>query len=133
MSDTYKDWVNRIFENKPPVNLTTGEEVQVDSAKPFGPISFERIDRPKYVAELGKKGNDFIYHFYLLSNIENFEDKLGDAFISTFKDVDRVEAAYSPELNSWAVRAKGFVDHLWGDELSVLVFNSLDNLLEKNA
>jgi len=112
--------------------LSTGETVatSADHPEPFNAVEFVRLDRPNYVAEVGKKGDDYIYHFYPKKVDEGFEDKMGDAFLAVFNSNDQVEAGFTDELNSWAVRVRGFAHHLWGDDLAIRVLDKLDSLLE---
>lgn len=133
MKETYEDWVLRVMAGRKNRPLSAGESVatSADKPTPFSSIEFVKIDRKSYVAEIGKKGSDYIYHFYPKDiPKDEFEDDMGAAFLEVFKNKDRIEAAYTEELNSWAVKANGFADSLWGDELAMKVLSNLDNLLE---
>lgn len=101
-------------------------------AKPMEPMEFAEYLRPKYRAEIGVKGPDLIYHFFPLEEQnfpEGFADKMGDAFLEIFLLQDRLEAAPSQELNSWAVRARGFNHPLLGRDVPIRVLDVLDQKL----
>jgi hypothetical protein len=132
MKDQYDDWLNRVVAGRKGKPLNAGEVVgtSADTPEPFAAIEFAEIDRPKYFAEVGKKGGDYVYHFYPKGISKDvFEDKMGDALLGVFKNADQLEAVYTEELNSWAVRARGFASNIWGDDLAVKVFDKLDSLL----
>jgi hypothetical protein len=100
--------------------------------KPIEPMKFERYDRPRYWAEIGTKGADLIYHFFPLEGQnfpEGFADKMGDAFFEVFKQPDKLEAAVSQELNSWAVRVRGANHILLDLSVPIRVLEVLDQKL----
>lgn len=100
--------------------------------KPMEPMKFDRYDRPKYWAEIGTKGPDYIFHFFPLEEQnfpEGFSDKMSDAFLEVFKLQERLEAAPSQELNSWAVRARGFNHALQEPTTPLKVLDLLDEKL----
>src|ERR1043166_404040 len=122
-------------EEKP--TLQTGEVVKTPGGEPFGAIDFARTERDSYVAEVGKKGGQYIYHFYPKTKDKSFRDKLEAALLEVFKNSDQIEISFIEkgeddpwvEVNSWAVRVRGFGSNIWGDELAVRVFNVLDESL----
>lgn len=133
MKDNYNNWVERVMGGRNGKPLSVGESVgtSADDPEPFSPIRFARLEKDLYIAEVGKKGGDYVYHFYPSDKVKGiFEDKMGDAFIAIFKKPEQIEAVYTEELGSWAVRARGFADTLWGDDLAIRVFDKLDSLLE---
>ncbi len=135
MGDTYQDWMERMSGKLDRRPLIDGETVQSSAGTPFKMIEFVRTERARYIGEVGKKAGDYIYHFYprnlkWFPGFAEFGDKLGDAFLEVFRLGDRIEAVYSPELDSWAVRARGFADNPMSDEIALHVFTALDNRLE---
>lgn len=132
MKDSYNSWVDRVAGGREGKPLVAGETVatSADNPKPFAGVVFVSLERPLYRAEVGRKGDDYIYHFYPKKQDDKFEDKMGDAMLSSFKYVDRLESVYTEEMNSFAVRARGFASNPFGDELAAKVFDKLDSLLE---
>lgn len=137
--NSYDSWLERVVVNRSNPSLQEGELVGAGKPEPYSPINFVKVEREKYTAEIGKRGKDYIYHFYPNPRDgefrPDFEEKMGDAFLAIFKDANRVESAYTelesnPPLQSWAVKANGFVDNVWGDEQAVRVLVALDKLLE---
>jgi len=49
-------------------------------------VEYARVERQRYVGEVGKRAGDYIYHFYAREKPfdEEFADRLGDAFLYTF-------------------------------------------------
>jgi hypothetical protein len=96
-------------------------------------IEFAKVGRQCYLAEVGKKGSDIIFHFFphgdVLPSSEvahiPFDEVMGDAFLDIFKFPERLEAAFSEELKSWAVRVIGYADN---PAANTLCWNLLDNL-----
>ena len=130
MTDTYENWVERLMAGRDGRPLEAEELITTAEPEPFSAVSFARVDRDKYVAEVGRKAEDFIYHFYPLKEVmQGFEDKMGDAILEVFKLEDRLEASFVPEFGSWAVRARGFAASSFGENLAVKVFDVLDKRL----
>lgn len=132
--DTYNDWVDRMMAGRDAKPVEDGEVIRASAGAPFGAIEFVRVDRPKYIGEVGKKGGDYVFHFFSKDPEKwkfppNFEEKMGDAFLEMFKFQDRVQAIYTDELNSWAVRAVGYANNPLADDLALKVFDVLDKLL----
>jgi hypothetical protein len=100
----------------------------------FRPMEFHEENRKYYRGEVGKKDGHYIYHFFPKEGSsfpDNFEDTMGDAFIEVFRNKERLEAAFSSEMNSWAVRARNYArQNMFGDELAMKVFDVLDHLLQ---
>lgn len=59
-------------------------------------IEYVRVERDKYVAEVGKRDGNYIYHFWPRTRdiLKTFGDKLGDALLSVFKYPERVSAKH---------------------------------------
>ena len=98
-------------------------------AKPMEPMRFDRYDRPQYWAEIGAKGQDLIFHFFPLEGMnfpDDFSDKMGDAFLEIFKLPEKIEAASTQELNSWAVRIRGANHPLLDPAVPTRVLDVLD-------
>ncbi len=59
-------------------------------------IEFTRIERPKYVAEVGKRDGNLIFHFWPRDRemLKTFGDKLGDAMLAAFKFPERISAKH---------------------------------------
>ncbi len=107
-------------------------------SEPFKPVRFYSTQRARYVGEVGRRENDLIFHFFALPNLafpisdqsqKSFDDVMGDAFIEVFRYEDRVEAAYSDELKSWAVKVRGYGSNLAAPELCDRLFEALDRRL----
>ena len=131
MSKGYNDWVQRVMAEKETVTLENGEVVKTSAAEPFKVTEYFIAEpRDKYYVEVAKRGNDFIFHFYPADGIANFFDELSEALVEAFKRSEQIEAAYSEELGSWAVKASGFVNTVWGDELAMRALSLLDERLE---
>lgn len=132
MTDTYNNWVDRMMAGREAKPVEAGETVISAAGAPFGAIEFVRLERPKYIGEVGKKGGDYVFHFFAKEGQKfptGFEDKMGDAFLEMFKLQDRVQSTYTEELNSWAVRAVGFANNPLADDLAIKVFDVLDKML----
>ena len=48
--------------------LATGDTVSTPGAQDFGTIEFAKLTRSRYRAEVGKRGDCYIYHFYPSQN-----------------------------------------------------------------
>ena len=145
MSDTYQHWVERIVGGRDAKPLHNGEIVKSSSGTPFGVIEFARIVKSNFVANLGKKGDKYIYHFYPLDkyhpsfngsivsqtivNGTTFYGALSKVFLELFKREDQIEADWVPEMKAWAVRVSGWADNVWGDDLAVRAIHRLDEVL----
>ena len=59
-------------------------------------IEYARVEREKYVAEVGKRDGNYIYHFWPRTEdlLPTFGDKLGDAMLQVFKYPERVSAKH---------------------------------------
>lgn len=133
-ADNFQSWVERLARDenssKP---LTTGEVVKSSAGEPFGAVSFARIEKAHFIAEVGKKGKHYIYHFYpnekWLGAVAAFMYPVKDAFEELFKDHGEVEIDWVEEMMSWAFKVSGWTDHIWGDELAVRVIEVADEKL----
>ena len=133
ISDSYQSWMERVMGGRPSKPAEEGDIVQTSSGEPFGVIEFAKSERPKYLGEVGKRLDDYVFHFFPLSGSEfpkDFEAKMSEAFLDVFQFEERVQAVFSTELNSWAVRAVGFAINPLSDNLALRIFPTLDQKLE---
>jgi hypothetical protein len=139
MMDTYEHWVQRVVRDptagKP---LSTGEIVKSSAGENFGVVEFMQINKPHFLAELGKKGDKYIYHFYPSEEIlkrgaivHDFYEPLGSALLEIFQRGDQIEADWVEEMLAWAVRVSGWTNHIWGDELAIRAVNRFEELLQE--
>lgn len=136
MTDTYQNWIDRVVGGGDAKPLSSGEVVKSSSGEPFGTIEFVKVKKNNFLAEVGKKGDKYIYHFfpspmYLPPDNDGskFYQALTDTFLEVFKREDQVEAGWTAEMKSWAVRVSGWANHVWGDELALRAIDKLDELL----
>jgi len=136
--DTYDDWVDRMMTGRggKPFNEDRETVISLEGARPFASMEFLRLERPAYIGEVGKRGDDYIFHFYPgpgwdeVPSSFTFADKLGDVFLDVFKNPNQVLADYTEEFGSWAVKVTGFARTVWGDEQALSIFDKLDKALE---
>lgn len=135
MSENFHSWVDRVAVDRESKPLTPGEIVKAPPPQPFGTVQFVQIEKKGFKAEVGKKGDHYIYHFYPASETEvwKFKGPLEDAFIQVFKNPEQVEAAWVEEFQSFAVRVSGWVHTVWGDELAVRVIDVLEEKLNDSG
>ena len=59
-------------------------------------IEFTRLEREKYVGEVGKRDGNYVYHFWPRSHdlLPTFGDKLGDVFLAVFKFPERLSSKH---------------------------------------
>lgn len=105
------------------------DELHDAGQKPFAAMSFAKTDRQHYTGEVGRKGDDYLFHIYPRDGLPDFGDLLGDAFLEVFRDKGRLFADFTPEMGSWVVRAVGFAANPLADGLSTQVFDVLDQKL----
>ncbi len=134
MTDTYQHWVERVVGGRDAKPLSSGEVVKSSGGEPFGVVEFARVTKDDFVAEIGKKGNYYIYHFYpspryMAGTI--FEDIMTDVLVDLFKREDQIETDWVPEMRAWAVRVSGWTDSIWGDDLAVRAIHRLDEALKE--
>lgn len=133
MSDNYQHWVERVVGGRDSKPLNPNEIVKSSAGEPFGIVEFARIGKKNFVAEVGKKGKYYIYHFFpsesYLSFSVTFRDKMSDVLLELFKREDQIEIDWVPEMKSWAIRVSGWTDHIWGDDLALRVIERLDQAL----
>lgn len=146
MTDTYQNWIERVIGGRNAKPLSSGEIVKSSSGEPFGVIEFVGVPKQYFVAEVGKKGDKYIYHFYPLPkhrpdirdgmmsqepiNGTTFYDAITHAFLDVFKREDQIEAEWVEEMKAWAVRVSGWTDHVWGDELATRAIERVEELLK---
>ena len=109
-------------------------------------VEFAKTERSSYKGEVGKIGDDLIFHFWPTDDArysrgpndkgewefsEVFPDALATSFIEVFKLEDKLSWDFVPEMNSWAVRARGFGSNTMANELATKLFNSLQDRLER--
>jgi len=130
MTEGYQSWVERVASGRENKVLAETETVQTAPPMPVNPIEFLRIERDRYTGEVGKRDGDYVFHFFPKEiDSQVFGNLMGDAFLETFHNSERIEEAWSDELQSWAVRARGYADNPLADELALLVFDLLDKKL----
>jgi hypothetical protein len=132
MTDTYQHWVERVVGGRDAKPLANGEVVKSSAGEPFGVIEFVRVKKDGFVAELGKKSNHYIYHFYPSDQYmmgTRFEDIMTDVLLELFKREDQIEVDWVPEMKAWAVRISGWTDSIWGDDMAVRAIHRLDEAL----
>lgn len=144
MTDTYQNWIERVVGGRNAKPLSSGEIVKSSSGEPFGAIEFVRVDKIGFIAEVGKKGDTYIYHFFpaipyqpnprvdgaeMAVNGIIFSEALSGAFIEVFKREDQIEMDWVEEMKAWAVRVRGWTDHVWGDDLAIRAVHRVDELL----
>jgi hypothetical protein len=106
--------------------------------RPIQAIPFVATNRAHYNGEVGKKEKDIIFHLFPRGDVfpssetthTPFEDVMGDAFIEVFRFEDKIEAAFTKELNSWAIRVIGFSDNPAIDVLCNRLFEALDRRIK---
>ncbi len=131
MTDTYQAWVERVVagrENKP---LEPNEIVKSSSGQPYNAINFVTVQKNGFKVEIGKKGADYIFHFFPKdeATVWQFKGPLEDAFLEVFKNPEQIEADWVEEFQSFAVRVRGFVHNVWGDELALRAVDVLEKKL----
>ncbi len=130
--DTYGAWVERVAAGRDGKPLSPGELVEPGPPEPFASVEFVRVEYPLFVGEVGKRGDDYIFHFFpKTAELAQFEEKMGDVFLAVFKNPNQVQAAFTIELGSWAVKVTGFANTVWGDDQALSIFDKLDAALAK--
>jgi hypothetical protein len=137
MSNGYLGWLDKVIAGEEVKILKQGEKFNApvesltreeEKHKPFKTVVMARTDRKHYVGEVGRRGDDFIYHFYVKDTTpKDFEDKLGDAFLRAYLHENRLKSSYVDEMRSWSVLATGFALNPMADEYAV--FDVLDKSL----
>lgn len=134
-SHSWTAWIDEIAEtgtaSKP---SKPGDMVKTSEGKPFGVIEFIKYQKTDFIAELGKKGNHYIYHFFPSAKLQSgtkFKDSLSDVLLALFKREDQIELDWVPEMKAWAVRISGWVDNIWGDDLADRAIHNLDTMLKE--
>lgn len=136
--ENYQSWVERVVGGRDAKPLAEGEVVKSSSGEPFGAIQFLKLQKEGFVAEVGKKGDQYIYHFYpeekyLGALIYQFYEPMSNAFIELFKRPEQVEAVWEEDMKAYAVRVLGYVNTIWGDELALRVIDIVEaNIAKRN-
>ena len=133
--DSYNAWVERMAAGRNGKPLSAGEVVEAPAAEPYTSINFARFKHRYFVGEVGKRGGDYIFHFFPLApyaprKSEEFEEKMGDVFLKVFKNPNQIQAIWTEELSSWAVKVSGFANTVWGDDQALSIFEKLDVALD---
>jgi hypothetical protein len=140
VTEGYRTWLERTLSGRDNRPLEPGDVVKVPSGEPFSAVDFAKTTRDFYVGEVGWKGVDLIYHFYPTqspggwpSSIggKPFEEVMGDAFLEVFLFPEKLEQAFSEELNSWAVRVLGMSTNLMAGDLASRLFDVLDRRMRQ--
>jgi hypothetical protein len=132
MTDNYQNWMERVVGGRNAKPLTSGEVVKSSKGEPFGAVEFVKIPKQGFMAEVGKKGDTYIYHFFPAISDKQFYDLMSEALLEVFKREDQIEVDWADEMKAWAVRVRGWTDHVWGDELAIRAVDRLDELLRGN-
>lgn len=85
------DWVKDMKKEFERAVIADPVDAQIEQA-----IEFARVDREKYVGEVGKRDGVYVYHFYprTVDVLATFGDKMGDAFLKVFKFADRLSSKH---------------------------------------
>lgn len=145
MSEAAPDfsWVKEMKPAFVELQKEAGHEVnlrrlQKQGGEPFDTINFRRTERDMYAGEVGRKGNDLIFHFFAYPQTgfpgsfrtkKGWEETMAAAFENVFKHLDKIEAVFTDELRSWAVKVRGYGDNPAADQLCEKLFKNLDDLL----
>lgn len=134
MSDNFQNWVDRVAVDRGSKPLTEGEVVKTPPPQPFGAVEFVKVEKKGFVAEVGKKGDFYVYHFYP-SDLKNhgFFDKMEEALLQIFKNPEQIEVDWVEEFKSYAVRVRGWTSNIWGDELAVRAIDVLEEKLNVSS
>jgi len=153
------EWDDKVQSGDPIVSHLDKEMAEVGKSE-VGAVSFARTERPSFVGEVGRVGEDLFFHFWPTSDdrysvltyvgnardeytkekdVENhiyvfsdvFADALATSFLEIFKFEDRMCWDFVPEMNSWVVRVSRFADSPAAEDLSSQLFDSLQRRLEK--
>jgi len=135
-SDTYDAWVERMAAGREGKPLSAGEAVEPGKPQSYALVEFSQVASKFFHGEIGKRGDDYIFHFfprapYAPEKSGEFEEKMGDVFLSVFKNPNQIQAVWTDELKSWAVKVSGFVNTVWGDDQALSIFEKLDAALSK--
>lgn len=59
-------------------------------------IEYARVEKEKFVGEVGKRDGNYIYHFWPRTEelLPTFADKLGDVFLAVFKFPERIASKH---------------------------------------
>ena len=84
-------------------------------------IEYARVEREKYVGEVGKRDGNYVFHFWPRTHdlLPTFGDKLGDAFLAIFKFPERVSAKHDEIVRCFEGEDSASADRIlcrfWGD------------------
>lgn len=138
MKTGFQNWVDDVTKSLKPADIKPGEVIKSSAGEPFGAVTFVKVPKHNFLAEVAKKGDYYIYHFFptekWLGRIASFYYPMMDGFTQLFKDHGEVEHEWVEEMTSFAVRVNGWANHVWGDELALRVLDVVDaNLEEQEA
>lgn len=130
----YQTWLDRMHSGRDNAPMKANEVVKTSDPEPMIGIKFLGYKGRNYCSEVGRKGEDLVFHFFPTEEKKvfapNFEEKMGDAFLLVYKFPDKISAAFAEELNSWAVLVKGYAANPLAEGLSSKLFLFLDNILD---
>jgi hypothetical protein len=121
---------------------TVDSQIGKDQAVPASHIAngvpvFKRVeDYTTFVAEYALKDNDIVVHFYPGENnkvwaiFASHMDKVAQEHFSAMPP--RLVAAFTEEMNSWWLRARGFGHLLDLDAFMTKFFDALDASIEES-
>jgi hypothetical protein len=133
--ETYNAWIERAVAGREAKPLSPGEVVTPGTPRQYSPIEFVRVEKKNFVGEVGKRGDDYIFHLFPGKGWDEvpggfaFEDIMGDVFLKVFQNPNQVEAAFTEEFGSWAIKVSGFANTVWGDDQALSIFEKLDTAL----
>jgi hypothetical protein len=130
VNENYQNWVERIVGGRDAKPLNPGEVIKTPSAEPFGAIEFVKVQKKNFAVEIGKKGDQYIYHFYPAEKqVWRFKDPMSEALLEVFKNPEQIECDWVEEFQSFAVRVRGWANTVWGDELAIRAIDLLEQKL----
>jgi hypothetical protein len=133
-NDTYQSWVQRVVGGREGKPLNEGDVVKSSAGEPFGALQFVKFEKKGFLAEVAKKGEQYIYHFYPEEKyhgaiIYRFHEPMAEAFLQVFQRPEQVESVWEEEMMAFAVRVSGFVNTVWGDDQAVRVIDVVEEKL----
>lgn len=135
MKNTFQSWVDSVAKNQTPEAIQRGDVVKSSSGTNFGAVEFLKFQKNNFVAEVGKKGDYYIYHVYPAEKwqgrLPSFFYPMMGAFQQMFKDNGEIEHEWVEEMMSYALRVSGWTNHVWGDELAIRAIDVTDSNLDE--
>lgn len=135
--DTFESWTERVVRDKHAAKpLNDGEVVKAAAPEQYGVIDFVKLPKNLFLAEIGKKGDKYIYHFYPdLNRISQdaFFAHMEEALLQVFKNPEQIEQVWEEPMKAYAVRVTGWTKNVWGDDLAIRVVSVLDEKLSATS